>query len=124
MSRNFRSIRSSRFLRLAYLVWVLLVISYVLFEVLDVDGSNLPRLLTPLHRSLLVAESIADVAGDGQESVDQRQHGATLSIDAPREPRLARQIEPIRSVARDLLRAHRYRAGSPRDAIAQTPPDH
>ena len=123
MSRNFRTIRSSRFLRSAYLVWALLAISYVLFEVLDVDGSNLPRLLTPLHRSL-VAEVISNLEGDRDESVDQRQHGPTLSIDAPREPRLARQIKPIRSAGRDLLRAHRYRAGSPRDAIAQTPPDH
>jgi len=124
MSRNFRTIRSSRFLRSAYLVWALLAISYVLFEVLDVDGSNLPRLLTPLHRSVLVAESIADVAGDGQESEDQRRHGPTLSVDAPQRFRLPGQIQAIRSEVRGFLRARRYRAGSTRDSLAQSPPDH
>jgi hypothetical protein len=123
MSRNFRSIRSSRFLRSAYLVWVLLAISYVLFEVLDVDGSNLPRLLTPLQRPVLMAESIADVAGDGQESEDQRRHGPTLSVGAPQRFRLPGQIQSIRSEARGFLRARRYRAGSTRDSLAQSPPD-
>jgi hypothetical protein len=109
MSRNFRSIRSSCFLRSAYLVWALLAIVYVLFEVPDVDGSNLPRLLTPLHRSALMAESNADGAGDGQESEDQRRHGLTLSVGAPQRFRLPVQTQSI---------APRLAASSVLDVIA------
>jgi hypothetical protein len=123
MSRIFRTIRSSRFLRSAYLVWVLLAISYVLFEVLDVDGSNVPRLLTP-HQPVLMAESIADVAGDEQKSEDQRQSGPTLAVDAPQRLGLPGPIQAIRPATRDFLRARRHRAESKPESIAQNPPDH
>jgi hypothetical protein len=124
MSRKFCLIRSSRFLRSAYQVWALLAISYVLFEVLDIDGSNLPRLLVPAHRSVLAAESTADVAGDEQLSEDQRRYGPTLTIVSRQRIRSSGQVQAIRSEVRGFLLVRRYRVSSTRDSGAQNPPDH
>jgi len=124
MGRNFRMIRLSSFLRSAYLVWALLVISYVFFEILDVDGSNLTRWMAPLHRSALVAEAIDDLAVKRPETNDQRQHEPTPTLEVPQRRLSARPTERLRSETRAFLRAYHYGIGSPRDSTTDSPPDH
>ena len=48
-------IHSSRVWRAIYVVSILLVFSYIFFDVLDLDGSNFPRLFTPVERTIIVA---------------------------------------------------------------------
>ena len=48
-------IHSSIVSRSIHVLSVLLVFSYIFFDVLDVDGSNFPRLFTPVERTITVA---------------------------------------------------------------------
>ena len=56
MLPDFRPIRSSGFWRAIYIVCMLLVFSYILFDVLDLDGSDFPRPRGPVERNVVVAE--------------------------------------------------------------------
>ena len=56
MLPDFRPIHYSRFWRAIYIVCMLLVFSYILFDVLDLDGSDFPRPRAPIERSVVVAE--------------------------------------------------------------------
>jgi hypothetical protein len=48
--------RSSKAWRAAFLITALLVVSYLFFEVLDLDGSNFPLKQFALERSAIAAE--------------------------------------------------------------------
>ena len=48
-------IHSSRVWRATYVVSMLLVFSYILFDVLDLDGSSFLRMLAPVKRTVTVA---------------------------------------------------------------------
>ena len=48
-------IHSSIVSRSIYVLSVFLVFSYIFFDVLDIDGSNFPRLFTPVERAITVA---------------------------------------------------------------------
>jgi hypothetical protein len=56
MLPDFRSSRCSTFWRAIYIVSMLLVFSYILFDVLDLDGSDFPRPRAPVERNVVVAE--------------------------------------------------------------------
>ena len=61
MLPDFRPIHCSRFWRAIYIVCMLLVFSYILFDVLDLDGSNFPRPRAPVERNVVVAEVPKDI---------------------------------------------------------------
>ena len=50
-----RPIHSSRVWRATYIVSTVLVFSYIFFDVLDLDGSNFPKLFAPVERNTIVA---------------------------------------------------------------------
>ena len=50
MSYRGRSVRQA-----VHIVSMLLVCSYVFFDVLDLDGSDFPRLLSPVQKTIIVA---------------------------------------------------------------------
>src|SRR5215467_8783797 len=56
MLPDFRPIHCSRFWRAIYIVCMLVVFSYILFDVLDLDGSDFPRPRAPVERNVVVAE--------------------------------------------------------------------
>jgi hypothetical protein len=56
MLPDFRPIHCSKFWRATYIVCMLLVFSYILFDVLDLDGSDFPRPRAPVERNVVVAE--------------------------------------------------------------------
>lgn len=61
MLPDFRSSRCSTFWRAIYIVSMLLVFSYILFDVLDLDGSDFPRPRAPVERNVVVAEVPKDI---------------------------------------------------------------
>jgi hypothetical protein len=61
MLPNFRSDHCSTFWRATYLICTVLVFSYILFDVLDLDGSDFPLQPHPLQRTSIVAEVSKDV---------------------------------------------------------------
>jgi hypothetical protein len=56
MLGDFRSGHRSIFSQAIYIVSVLIVFSYVFFEVLDLDGSDFPRPHAPVERNVVIAE--------------------------------------------------------------------
>src|SRR5262245_16777014 len=56
MLPDFRPIHYSRFWRVIFIVCMPLVFSYILFDVLDLDGSDVPRPRAPVERNVVVAE--------------------------------------------------------------------
>jgi len=56
MLPDFRYNHCSTLWRATYIVCMLLVFSYILFDVLDLDGSDFPRPRAPVERNVVVAE--------------------------------------------------------------------
>jgi hypothetical protein len=61
MLPDFRPIHYSKFWRAIYLVSMFLVFSYILFDVLDLDGSDFPRPRGPVERNVVVAEVLKEI---------------------------------------------------------------
>ncbi len=116
MLPDFYPRRNSWLLRAARVVCVLLVFSYILFYVLDLDGSNFPSLLTPVERPVIVAEVPSDAKlHDFPESVAPSGASPPLFTDRSGEytwlqqTRVLRRFSPL-----DSARSHGYRVGLPR----------
>jgi hypothetical protein len=113
-----RSTHSSILWRAAYIVCVLLVFSYVLFDLLDVDGSDFPPLKTLAGKFLIVPEN-----GGGAHDVyvvDQPSPEGKNPLQGFGESR-GHQLhgtELQRFSPLDSARAHGYRVGLPRDSIS------
>ncbi len=109
--------RRSRLLPFLHVVCLLFVFSYILFDVLDLDGSNLSAVATPAERAVIAAETPADI-----ESPHRLAPADSWETDTVAPDQTARWAQPRRSD--DLFftpllsaRAHGYRVGLPRDAI-------
>src|SRR6516225_7076623 len=55
MLSDLRPIDPSRVRRVVHTVCTLVVSSYIFFDVLDLDGSNFPRLFSPVQKLIIVA---------------------------------------------------------------------
>jgi hypothetical protein len=60
MLHNLQFHHGSKFWRAIYIVWTVLVCSYIFFDVLDLDGSNFPLKQQPLERTAIVPEVTTD----------------------------------------------------------------
>ena len=118
MPAGLRSIHSSRASRAIYILSVLLVFSYIFFDVLDLDGSNFPRLLMRMERAVIVA-----VVPSGALLNHSSEH-SKLRDDIPLlfadrsglnvPPPWAEALSPS---ALDTARSHRYRVGLARNSL-------
>ena len=118
MPAGLRSIHSSRASRAIYILTVLLVFSYIFFDVLDLDGSNFPRLLMRMERAVIVA-----VVPSGALLNHSSEH-SKLRDDIPLlfadrsglnvPPSWAEALSPS---ALDTARSHRYRVGLARNSL-------
>jgi hypothetical protein len=114
---HFRSVFASRFHRVFYIVCVVFVCSYIFFDVLDLDGSNFPRLLTPTQRLFLIAETVPVVdLRDFRELAVLSDNVAHLLTDPLANDR--RHLRQTKAAGLDSARSHGYRTGLPRDSVA------
>ena len=120
---HFRAILGSRLHRVFYIVCVAFVCSYIFFDVLDLDGSNFLRLLTPVARAVIVAETLVVV-----EIQDTRKHAAPLGSVAllftDLSEKCSRLLWQTKATRLDSARSHGYRVGLPRDSVANASPYH
>lgn len=120
---HFRAILASRLHRVFYIVCVAFVCSYIFFDVLDLDGSNFLRLLTPVARAVIVAETLVVI-----EIQDTRKHAAPLGSDAllftDLFEKCSRLLWQTKATGLESTRFHGYRVGLPRDSVADAPPYH
>ncbi len=118
MLLSFRPIYYSFFWRATYVVSTLLVFSYVLFDVLDLDGSDFPKPLAPVERAVILAEIPSNV--ELVRSLDRAgrwENVPVLFADRSGEHASLRQTEVLRFSPLESARAHRYRVGLPRDSV-------
>ena len=48
--------RRSTLSRVVYVICTAFIVLYILFDVLDLDGSNFPTMRTPVHRTVVIVE--------------------------------------------------------------------
>jgi hypothetical protein len=108
--------QESRLRRFLHGLCILFVVGYILFDVLDLDGSRLPSVMIPLDQSFIAAEPPAVVEPSHRpdrvglwESVVVDNGPHTLVLPAAFRLPL---FSPL-----DSARTHHYRVGLPRDAI-------
>lgn len=103
--------------RLVHVLCMVFVFSYIVFDILDLDGSNLPAIVNPAEWAVISAEMPAHL--EQSERLDR----AELWNDTVPAPDLAPASTRFREAERppfsplDSARAHGYRIGLPRDAI-------
>jgi hypothetical protein len=107
----------SRLLQFLHAFCMVFVLSYVFFDVLDLDGSNLTALVTRSERAAIAAETPADAESphrparaDLWDTVVTAPHASALLLHGERS-------EPVASSPLNSARAHGYRVGLPRDAV-------
>jgi hypothetical protein len=104
--------------RALYIVCVCFVFSYIAFDVLDLDGSNLPSFVTTLERNSMLA-----VIPSGVEiaySSDRAEHAPTLAAmaaDTFTEYARFQMTKLAKSSPLASARAHGYRIGLARDDL-------
>ena len=104
--------------RALYIVCVCFVFSYIAFDVLDLDGSNLPSFVTTLERSFVLAVIPSNV--EIPHSSDQGEHARTIAAlpeDSSAEYTRFQMTKLARSSLLASARAHGYRIGLARDDL-------
>jgi hypothetical protein len=118
-----RSFNSSIFWRATHVVCVLLVFSYILFDILDLDGSNFSRLLATVERSTIVAE-VPDAVPLNYSPEKSESWGET-SLLLPDQSGLHARLcwtELLRASPLGATRSHGYRVGLARNSLPDSPP--
>jgi hypothetical protein len=118
MVRRLPHIRQSYPLRAVYIVCTCFVLSYILFEVLDLDGSDYPSRVAPLKPFSIVAVIPSDAeAGHLSKPLELVRNFTAVVADHFRDyARFQIIILPESSLC-NLARAHGYRRGLARDAL-------
>jgi len=115
----------SKLRRAAYITCLPFVFAYIVFNLLDLDGSNLTRFLTYTETSATVAEAVAGIElQDPSQAADSRDHLAALFTDHFRENSRPRQMRTLSFSPPYSTRSHGDRAGSRRDSPSDASPDH
>jgi hypothetical protein len=116
-------IHSSRVPRAIYVVSMLLVFSYIFFDVLDLDGSDLPRFFTPMQRTITVA-----VLPSSTELNYSSEHSelcgdiSLLLADRSAECGRPSWAELLRASLLGTARSHGYRVGLARNSLPDSSP--
>jgi hypothetical protein len=121
MLAAFRSFHSSVFLRAISIGCVMVALSYIFFEVLDLDGSNFPLQRFPVENAAIVPEVETDIVRPylTRWAVPWTEVLCSLlpeQVDSVR-PRL---IENFKALALNSIQRRNYRVALPRSSV----PDH
>lgn len=123
MLSRFRSIHCSILWRAIYVVCMVLVLSYVLFDVLDLDGSDFHSPLTPVQKAIIVAEVPSDVEpAYFPQSAVLWENTSVLFGDRSGEYVQLQRTDILISSPLDSARSHGYQVGLPRDSVADLSP--
>jgi hypothetical protein len=107
-----------------YIICALVVFSYILFDVLDIDGSDFAKFFNPSHKTLIGAFIPAEAEFDFAAKRDFLSLGAVHAFAA-----LVLESAPPRSAALPSstlirTRAHGSLLAFARNSLPDSPPDH
>lgn len=111
-------IRNASLQRAMYIVCLCFVFSYIAFDVLDLDGSNLPSYLTAVQHSSILA--VVPSEAEIPYSSDRGEHGRTMAALAAHTLTEYTRLQMTRFAESSLFaspRAHGYRIGLARDDL-------
>src|SRR5213594_992101 len=124
MPSALQPIHSSRLWRATYAVCALLVLSYIFFDVLDLDGSNFPSVVAPEETTVIVAVMPADAElYDSPQSIGPWSTLPPMSTDSAATFSWLRRMNICRFSSLNSARFHGYRAGLARDSLPHSSPD-
>jgi hypothetical protein len=116
-------IHSSIVSRSIHVVSVFLVFSYIFFDVLDIDGSNFPRLFTPVERAITVAVVPSSTELNcSQEQSELYRDISVLFADRSAESSRPPWAELLRAPPLGTARSHGYRVGLARNSLPDSSP--
>jgi hypothetical protein len=122
MPSGWGPIHSSRVSRAIYVLSILLVFFNILFDVLDLDGSNFLRLLAPVKRTVTVAVMPSDTQINSFEHSELRDGIALLFADRSRLDVGPPRAEVLSSSPLGTARSHGYRVGLARNSLPDSSP--
>jgi hypothetical protein len=122
MPSGLEPIHSSRVSRAIYVVSILLVFSYILFDVLDLDGSNIHRLPAPAKRTVIVAVVPSGTQINSFEDSELRNDFTLLVADRSGLDVRPSRAKGLSSSALGTARSHGYRVGLARNSLLDSPP--
>ncbi len=114
-------IRNSSLQRMIYIVCLFFVFSYIAFDVLDLDGSNLPSWLAPVQRSLIlgVIPSDAEIPYSFDRGENAPRGNNIISTSGkPSRPQV--HFSPLTLVS--FARAHGYKVSLARNSLSDPSP--
>jgi len=117
------TIYSSIVSRPIYVLNILLVFSYIFFDVLDLDGSNFPRLFTPMERTIIVAVMPSGTQLD-YFSKESELYSVISLLLTDRSAEYNRPLWPelLRASPLGTPRSHGYRVGLARNSLPDSSP--
>ena len=118
MLASFRSFNSSVLWRAISIVCVIMVFSYIFFEVLDIDGSNFPSQRSPVESNAIVPEVETNIVRPYLTRLAEPWIGVVCSLLTQQVDRVhPRPIENLPAPAFNSLQRRGYRASLPRSSI-------
>src|SRR5262245_7404007 len=113
----------SIFWRVTHIFCVLLVFSYILFDVLDLDGSNFPKLLMRVERAVVVAV-VPSTTQLNYSSEESELCGDISLLFADRSGEYSRPlwVELLTASPLGTARSHGYRVGLARNSLPDSSP--
>jgi|RhiMetdeSRZDD1v2_1073273.scaffolds.fasta_scaffold878719_2 hypothetical protein len=116
-------LHSSRVSRAIYVLSILLVFSYIFFDVLDLDGSDFPRLFTPVERTIIVAVvPSATQFNYSPEHSELRDDIDLLYVDRSGLYARPQWAKLLRASPLGPPRSHGYRVGLARNSLPDSSP--
>jgi hypothetical protein len=123
MPSGLKPIHSSRVSRAIYILSIFLLFCYIFFDVLDLDGSNFPKLFTPVQRTITVAvlPTSTELVYSSEQS-ELRGDISLLLADRSAECSRPSWAELLRASPLGRARSHGYRVGLARNSLPDSSP--
>jgi hypothetical protein len=113
--------RQSTLGRVVYVICTAFIVFYILFDVLDLDGSDFPTMRAPVNRTVVMVEAPKiDQNVYLQKTTDLWVNVTLQSSESGYVIHLAALDAPI-PLLPDAARAHGYRVALPRSSIPDRP---
>jgi|SRR5262245_22745772 len=121
MSYRGRSVRHT-----VHIVSTIFVCSYIFFDVLDLDGSDFPRFLRPVQKTIIVAlvASEAELFNSPKPLVRADSTLIPITDQAGRFPSPPPQAKLLTVSSLFSARAHGYRVSLARNSLSDSSPYH
>jgi hypothetical protein len=108
--------------RVTYVICTTFIVFYILFDVLDLDGSDFPTTRAPVARSVIMVE-VPKVSVDVYLPVlTELWVGSTLLLAVGLGKSFQHKtLDVLRILPLNTPRAHRYRVALPRSSVSDIP---